>query len=123
MTKAQLVIATGCLLGLGGTVGDMFFNAPDYVVFALLISGIVVMLIGGRAARRDKIAAPPQPAGTRWRRFVLYLVLAAASAVVSFFGSQHSHPDFSLGLIVGICVFTFILCAAILYWQVFIRAK
>ncbi len=122
MVKPQLFVV-GCLFGLAGTLGDMFFRAPDYVIWPLLITGIVLMLMGVRATRRSKRAVPPPPMASRWRRFALYLVLAAAALVVSFFGLQRSHPDFSVELVVGICASTFVFCAGIFYWQLFIRAK
>jgi uncharacterized membrane protein YfcA len=123
MTKPQLIVVIGCLFGLAGTLADMFFDAPDYVIFPLLIIGIIIMLIGIRAVRRSKSSTPPQPLDVRWRRFALYLLLAGVGTVVGFLGVHHSHPDFSLGLVVGICGFTLLLCVGIFYWQLFVRAK
>ena len=122
MTKSQVAIGLGCLLALAGTFADIFL-ASDYVTFALLISGIIVMVFGLRIAQRAKKSAEPASPSQRSRRFALYIFLTALPAVPSFFAMRHAHPDFSFGLSIGICGFTFVICVAIFYWQLFVRAK
>jgi|ERR1700738_281937 len=124
MVKPQLLFVVGCLIGLAGTLADMFFKASFFRRLPAFGYGYRCHAdrdLGETPLKEPTFISASTVTSTTLRS--LSLARRAAGLVVSFFGLQHSDPDFSLGLILGICIFTFVFCAVVFYWQLFIRVK
>ena len=117
--RTQFLQAIGLICLLAGIIGDSFLHLPALVIFSLLGIGIVCMLLGNRAARRERRGEPPVPVDQRHKRFAILAVLLAAGFVGGYFLERHDHPEFSITLTIMICVLGFLSATGIMCWQIY----
>jgi len=117
--RTQLLLTIGPICFLAGIIGDSFLHLPGLVSFSLLGIGIVCMLLGTRAARREKRGEPPVPVDQRHKRFATLAVALAAGFIGGYFLVRHDHPEFSIMLSIAICVFGFLVATGIICWQIY----